>query len=316
MYYKTLEEEIISYFSIIIIILGCIGNTISFLIFCFNKDMKKMSSMMILSFISVFDTISLFGWNLDHFARNFSAKSIFYQSLFNCRFLVFLQFWSMQSRGFLVSLLSVDRYFLISSRPGSLGRGSLFGKPKTAFIQSMIIIILTMFLNAHILVLNGWNELRVISNSTSKYILHCFTYKNGFKLSDYEKLNIVLYCAVPFVLMLTFNTLIIKKIYSNRTNRVDDSAKIKSNSSHLFNRKRLSTALIVISFSYIIMTAPAVIIYFFLNKEDEYYELITILFDDLSFLNNISVFFICYITIFKFRKVFNDKLKTIFNLII
>ena len=53
-------NHIVSYISIIIIMLGLIGNTTTFIIFRFNKDMKKLPSMVILSFVCITDTLSLF----------------------------------------------------------------------------------------------------------------------------------------------------------------------------------------------------------------------------------------------------------------
>ena len=44
---------ILAYFPFVIIFLGVVFNPISFLIFRFNKHLKKMSSMMILSFVVV-----------------------------------------------------------------------------------------------------------------------------------------------------------------------------------------------------------------------------------------------------------------------
>ena len=53
-------NNIFSYISLIIIILGLIGNTTTYIIFRFNKDMKKLPSMVILSFVCITDTLSLF----------------------------------------------------------------------------------------------------------------------------------------------------------------------------------------------------------------------------------------------------------------
>jgi hypothetical protein len=305
-------ERIASYFSLIIIIIGCVGNTISFLIFRFDKDMKKMSSMMVLSFLSITDTISLFEWNLDHFIANNFETSIFYESIFSCRLLLFLQYWSIQCSGFLVSLLSIDRYFIIASRPGSFGSGKLFGKPKTAFIESIFIMIFFMILNSHVLMFNGWKEENFNLNNTNlNYTIHCYEYTIDFDITLYEKFNIMTYCFIPFGLMLTFNLLIMKKLYFKRKNKV--TSILPSTIGSLNSRKKLSITLIVISIAYIIMTVPSVIIFGFINPNVKYFKIISLLLDDLSFLNNTSVFFICYITNPRFRKIFNNKIENIFK---
>ena len=52
-------SQMISYFSLIIISTGLVFNTITFLIFRINKSMKKIPSMVILSFICVTDTLGV-----------------------------------------------------------------------------------------------------------------------------------------------------------------------------------------------------------------------------------------------------------------
>ena len=59
---------------IVIIFIGLTGNIGAFLVFRLEKDLKKMSSMVILSFVVCTDTASLFTWNIDHFYVHFYGR--------------------------------------------------------------------------------------------------------------------------------------------------------------------------------------------------------------------------------------------------
>ena len=59
--------QIVTYVPLLIIIIAIIFNTIAFFILIFDRNLKRISSMRYLGYIALFDTLSLFGWNLDQF---------------------------------------------------------------------------------------------------------------------------------------------------------------------------------------------------------------------------------------------------------
>ena len=53
---------LVTYYPLVIIALGILGNTSFFIIFHLNKRLKSLSSMVYLSFVVITDTLSLFIW--------------------------------------------------------------------------------------------------------------------------------------------------------------------------------------------------------------------------------------------------------------
>jgi hypothetical protein len=149
-------KAINSYIPLMIIFIGVVGNTSAFLVFRFNKDMKKLSTMVIFSFLTVIDTSSLFMWNLNHFLEPNFKIYIENLSLFTCKFFTFLQFFSLQSSGWLLSYACVDRYFSIMSTPGSFISKLPFGTIKSSVCGSALIVSIMALANSHMIILNGW----------------------------------------------------------------------------------------------------------------------------------------------------------------
>lgn len=101
---------LLTYVSLMIVLTGFVGNSISFTIFRFHPEFKTMPSMVYLSFISLTDSLSLLVWNLDHFfIPNFGVKLEAANEPI-CRIMTFDQFCSLQASALLLSMLTVDRF--------------------------------------------------------------------------------------------------------------------------------------------------------------------------------------------------------------
>jgi hypothetical protein len=152
----SLLQEIMAYSPFFVILVGLFGNTAAFVIFRTNKEMVKLPSMTYLSFVAVTDTLSLFCWNLDHYfevKHNMRLENI---NMVVCRISLFTQYTSLQSSALILSVLCIDRYISITSKPGSFRSTSLpFNSPRSAFIWSISIIVLDCFFNLHVLFMAG-----------------------------------------------------------------------------------------------------------------------------------------------------------------
>lgn len=208
--------KLVSFIPILIIIIGVLGNSASFLIFRFHKDINGISSMVYLSFIAITDTLSLFLWNLDHFTEINFHLSIENFSIVSCRIGVFIQYTSLQSSAFLLSMVCIDRYIFIKSLPNSFLSRLPFRTARSATIWSLVIIGVIGTINSHILLFAGVYEIKVFQNLTEmrqeKYFV-CYKYENGFSLSKvWETVHLFIYNLIPFAIMIVFNILIIKNI--------------------------------------------------------------------------------------------------------
>ena len=159
--------QMISFCPFLIIFLGLTGNLLTFVVLRTNKELKKQSSMMVFSFISLTDLTCLFTWNLDIYFNLQLDFSFENKYLFSCRLMVFLQYFGMHSSALLLSFISIDRYFSVISKPGSFVSKLPLRTPRNAFIWSSIIIGFVIVLNSHILVLNGYLDPPFILNKTS-----------------------------------------------------------------------------------------------------------------------------------------------------
>lgn len=145
----------VSHFNIVPIILGVIGNTVSFIIFRCHTSFRTMPTMMFLSFVAVSDTIALFEWNLEHFVLLVFKYDIANVNLIYCKLFTFAQYASLQTSALILSVMCIDRYVTVMAMPGSFLHLLPFRTNKWAFIWSCSVVLFTIILNFHILIFNG-----------------------------------------------------------------------------------------------------------------------------------------------------------------
>jgi hypothetical protein len=293
----NLFTKITSLIPLFIIFLALIGNTASFLIFRLDKDMKQIPSMIFLSFVCVTDTLSLFTWNLNHYLMINHELIIENVNIYMCKIFQFIQFFSLESSGLLLSLISVDRYFSIMASTNLFYRKFPFGSIKSAMIWSFSVVIFIGLLNSFLIFMDRFK----FNNNDDNFIN--FKLSNGFSLVIWEKVHVSIYCVIPFIIMIVFNYLLIKKT-------IESSRRYRKNDKKL---KNLTYSLVFLSVSYIIMTLPSTLVFAImgdhihamnLNEKSGFFLLDTFL-----FLNHSILFFNCFITNFKFRKIVIDLFK-------
>ena len=290
-HFKEVIEFIGSCIPLVIIVIGLIGNTISFFVFTFDEKMKTINSMIYLSFISITDTLSLFVWNLNHFLFPHFKIQIEFLSLFNCKLFVFLQYFSLQCSGLLLSMLTIDRYFTVATLPGNFISKLPFRTRRNSFIWSLIITFSIFILNIHITILNGVT----LENNVSRFDMYlfntsmmfnnyfvCYLYPTTFKVFPYwEIVHLIIYSAVPFLLMALFNSLLIYKSLN-----VCKKATIASKNDG--KKLKLTVSLVITTLVFLLMTLPSSIAFGFFMDElllYEYGEIILNFLDHFSYLN-------------------------------
>lgn len=185
---------LLSYIPIAIIFLGVSTNLLTFSVIMFNKDLKKLTSMIYLSLISITNTLTLFVWNLNNFLiPNFDFfRGVETLSMPLCKLFIFNQFFSLESSGFLLSIHCIDRFISICSTPGSFMNRLPFRTPKSAYIWSFIMIALAFIINMHIFMFDRRITVKSsivnMTNLTNEIIYNtrfeCYIYYNG-KLKIY-----------------------------------------------------------------------------------------------------------------------------------
>jgi len=116
-------------------------------------------------------------------------------------------------------------------------------------------------------------------------------------LNKWDQVNLVFYNIIPFLIMITFNSLLIinlrKKISNFNYHGSNSKAK----------RPNLTFSLILVSFFLMAITIPSTILfaYFYDQLLADLNISLIYLIDDISFLNNSMLFFICFLSNKKFR---------------
>ena len=222
-------------------------------------------------------------------------------NIISCKFFSFIQYFSLQSSGFLLTVLCIDRYIKVSSTPGSFISRLPFRTVKSAHVWSWVLIGLVFILNSHIIILNGRYVENKINLNLTLFNFSC-KYSNGFKFFPiWENVHLILYNLIPFIIMIIFDILLIRKI------RFSLKDKNSNSNTKKVNIQRNVMSILLITFIFLIMTMPASIAYGFF-----YYKLsptVLTLLDVFSFLNNSTLFFTCFFTNSKFRKVIFDWFK-------
>jgi len=324
-------DYLVGYFPFVIIFLGLTGNPLTFTILRTNKVLKKQSSMMVFSFISILDLLSLFTWNLDSYFSVFYDFSYEMKNLIVCRLMVFLQYFGIESSALLLSFISIDRYFTIISKPGSFVSRLPFGTPRTAFIWSSAITIFIFLLNSHILILNGYQDQPQYLNETSTFKIndsflnntqlklnysddiHCYSYSSSFELSKfYDIIKMSIYSIIPFATMTFFNSLIIYQTLNIKQNLNRSNLQ----SVNIYRKKQQMTiSLVIVTFIFLIMTLPNAIFFGFFSDNIRISKYIGILLDHIGFLHHSTLFFSLYFTNIYFRKAISILISNLRNLI-
>ena len=159
-------EHLLSYYTLVLIVIGTLFNLTSFLVMQ-RRNLKKYSCMRILSIAALADALVLYQWNLNTFFKYNLSKPPAYNdleeiSLFWCRWISFCAFSTLQTSSWLLSLVSIDRVMIIYSHAW---KTKVSGKPRVVngLIAAVVSTIFT--LNSHILFLNGYTVRKPFANA-------------------------------------------------------------------------------------------------------------------------------------------------------
>lgn len=261
-------ERYLSYYALLIMIVGTIFNLISFLVMQ-RKNLKKYSCMRVLSILALVDTLVLYQWNLNSFYKyNFSQppdyKDLEDTSIFWCRWITYFAFSSLQLSSWLLTLVSIDRVMIIYSYAW---KTQISNKPKRVNLLISLLVVSIMLLNSHIIFLCGYQIPVNLTNATlSKYPnskpykikCHSTPTDQRYIFPKWEKVHLFIYNAIPFAIMLACNSIIIYNIKLG--------SKVQSKNKSSARRKRhMTIMLMLVTFSFIILTLPSVIVHTFLR---------------------------------------------------
>lgn len=304
----SFKFKLLTHLPLVLIVMGVTGNIISFLVFTFHREFKNSSTMVYLSLLSVTDTLSLWGWNFDHYLLFNRQMSLFTLNKPVCKISLYLQFTTLESSAFLLAIMTIDRYVHVVALPGSFLSKLPLRSVRSAYVWSIGIIFFTLVLNSHIIVFacHLIDERQLVNQNDSFLKIENIiqmqdtlkSYSTGFSLFPvWEQVHMAIYIGVPFIIMVVANTLLMRKIIFIQKHFN------YATSSYVSFMKKISITLSILMLNvYFLITS---IINFVVFTFFFYITPITlhILIDSLLFSNHCIIFFSSFITNTKFRRI-------------
>lgn len=222
---------------LILIIVGTTLNSLTLFIFCRPpfRDLRKQSAIHYMRVIAVFDILMLYGWNLEHYLSSVYRFTLETYSIGSCKFFLFLGYFTTQTTAWIRVVLCLERFLSLRFQ-----HRTCFSKEKT--IKSIIILIISLFclVNLHLIIFGcHYTTSGLIDVNSSLYMI--------FPMWDY--LNLILYNAIPFVLLISINSgSIFLLIRLNQSTSTQNSR---------MARKPLSIVSAIMTLLFLVMTLPA-----------------------------------------------------------
>ena len=146
------------------------------------------------------------------------------QSLFLCRYISFMAYFSMQTSAWILTVITIDRYLIIWSTNWMQKYSKSM---KFSLIVIFTIILFFALINFPVALLNG--KINKLSNSTHEKKVLC--YSTSY-IIFWQKFSLLFECIFPLIIMIIFNILLVKRTYKSSTkfrNAIQNSSKSKSN---------------------------------------------------------------------------------------
>jgi hypothetical protein len=280
-----------------------------------RKNIRKHSCMRYLSILTLSDTLVLYQWNLGTFYKyNFSVPPKFLDlediSIFWCRWISYFAFSSLQLSAWLLCAVSLDRVLIIYAP-----RLQTYINNRKFRINLIILAIFcTIFLlNIHILILNGFTLSEPSPSDPNVNVTHviCYSSKsdNRYMNPKWQRVHLFVYNIIPFSVMLVCNLLI---IYN-----VKFGSKVKSKTKSSSKRKnRMTFLLLLITFSFMVLTLPSVIVHSFFRdflSNKPYKRLVNILVGNLLHTSHTINFFFYIFSAPNFQLEFSNTFEFFFK---
>lgn len=305
-------ERILSFYSLLLTIIGTICNLTSFIIM-HHKNMRKYTCMRILAILSLSDLFVLYQWNFNMFFQYNISRPPFYEdleelSLFGCRWIGFFAFFFLQTSAWLLSFLSIDRLMNVYSPWWS--RVMKKEVVTNSIIYSIVLVI--FLINSHLIFMNGYINYESVYNETLKLnetVKKVICYKtktDPFYINpNWQYVHLITYSILPFSIMLLCNFIIILNMAFCR--------KIQSKSKKSLRKKRRMTfMLILVTFSFILLTAPSVVVHTFFRtilRKKGYKRLVYMIVSNLLHTSHAINFFLYFYSSPSFRTEFVNLFK-------
>ena len=232
-----------AYYPLFLIVVGTILNLLTLAVLCRSpfRNTKKQPSMHYMRTIAIFDILMLYGWNLDHYLLYVHNLSLFGYSVPSCKIVTFISYATPQTAAWLRVFVCFDRYLMLSR----LTR-TWFNRSKGILIIITCIVAVFGVLNFHLLLFACFYKPDGSINYEARHY-------RIYPMWQYVHLGV--YSAVPFVLMVAFNSGVVYHLLRIRRESTLQNSRIQ--------HRTISITLIVTTSLFLILTTPSGIVFSF-----------------------------------------------------
>ena len=167
--------------------------------------------MRYLAVLSLVDLMVLYQWNLNTFFKyNLSTAPEYLDleeiSLYLCRYISYMAFSCLQFSSWILSLVSLDRVMTLYSHYWKIH----MQKPQRINLILLVLFVFIFGLNSHILFKNGYVEMVLVNGTVVDTAVVCYKARDDrfYIWPKYQKVHLITYNLIPFIIMLTCNLLI------------------------------------------------------------------------------------------------------------
>ena len=281
---KNLSVYIVAYYAFSLIIVGTIFNLLTFIVLCRKKfrDTNERPALHYMRAMAIFDSLMLYGWNLDHYTFTVYGFELIVYTIASCKYVGFFNYFTRQVSAWLRVFISFDRFLSLKYH-----YRTWFGRSKNVLIIIGSIIGVGTLFNLHIVIFACFYEPNGTMNVNSRLSM-----MYPYPIWTYVHLGISNF--LPFVLMGIFNANAIYHLMNLRRTSTIQNSRIP--------HRVISITLIITTCLFLIMTIPATVAFGFFGDVAGYTVLYT--FDSMSYTYHILSFATYMITWDEFRQEF------------
>lgn len=262
---KRDDQLLMLYALPIIVIAGTIGNALSFAVLM-RPCMRFTSVYFYLLILACADTLVLYVSAFKTWIRLLTDFEMLHLSNASCKLLVFILLVSMYLSAWLIVFMTVDRFVAVWFP----FRAAAFCNISRARIATAVLLVVTFALNCHIFWTISLYQIEGPKGTWSR--MFCGPdYTSAFMFGPFEKMKLISYSIIPFIIILCLNVAIIIRLrYSTPA-----ILQIPGDAHHVgFNRAtgahhpilrhmrdpysqtRVTSMLLAVSFAWVLLTSP------------------------------------------------------------
>lgn len=303
-----LHKALLLYVPPVLLVLGFIGNVLSFFILR-HKTMTRQSTTLFLAVLSIADSLVLLVGLLRKWVGEISGIDIQSESMALCKLITVFAYCISHYSVWLIVAVTIERYIVVC-RPLQAPR---YCKQTRARKVVLLMVIVFFVCNIHFL----WTVELTEKQQDGKIVVMCEAAPMFVTFIDriWPWIDLVLYSLVPLVILLFFNTIIIKQVVKATVGRDilqnGPLMKVDNRRSSKGANIKLTIMLLTISFTFLATTVPMNVVMIFTvmwNKNedpDQFAKLLLIrtISELLMYLNHSINFFLYCATGQKFRTI-------------